>query len=83
MNISEMSVRRPVLMTMVYVVLIVIAALFIPRLDQAMFPDMDMPFLMVYADCGDADPESIELQVAKTLEQTVASVENLNKITSM
>lgn len=82
MNISEMSVRRPVLMTMVYVVLVVIAVLFIPRLDQAMFPDMDMPYLMVYADCGDADPESIEVQVAKTLEETVSSVENLNKITS-
>ena len=50
-------------MTMVYVVLIVIAALFIPRLDQAMFPDMDRPFLMVYADCGDADIKMADDQI--------------------
>lgn len=82
MNISELSVRRPVLMTMVYVMLILVAVLFIPRLDQAMFPDVDMPYLMVFADCGSADPESIEIQVTKRLEDTVSSVENLDKITS-
>lgn len=82
MTISELSVRRPVLMTMVYVMLIVIAILFIPRLDQAMFPDMDLPYVTVFAECGDADPESIELQVAKRLEDAVSSVENLNKMTS-
>lgn len=82
MTISELSVRRPVLMTMVYVMLIVIAILFIPRLDQAMFPDMDMPIITVFAECGEADPESIELQVAKRLEDAVSSIENLNKITS-
>ena len=82
MNISELSVRRPVLMTMVYVMLAIIAILFIPRLDQAMFPDVDMPYMMVFADCGDADPESIEAQVTKRLEDTISSVENLNKMTS-
>lgn len=82
MNISEMSVRRPVLMTMIYVALIAISVLFIPRLDQAMFPEIDMPYLMVSVECGDADPESIEIQVAKKLEDVISSVENLNKMTS-
>lgn len=83
MNLSELSVRRPILMTMVYVMLLAISLLFLPRLDQAMFPEMELPLLTVMADCGDADPESIELQVAKVLEETVSSVENLNNITSV
>ncbi|MDY4610271.1 MAG: efflux RND transporter permease subunit [Sphaerochaetaceae bacterium] len=82
MTISELSVRRPVLMTMVYVLICVIAMVFLPKLDIALYPSVDMPILSVMVTCDDAGPEEIEQQVAKVLENALSSVENLETITS-
>lgn len=78
MTISELSVRRPVLMTMVYLLIMVVALVYLPRLDIALYPDIDLPVLSVMVDCGEAGPEEIEQQVARELENQIGSVENLN-----
>ena len=82
MSISELSVRRPVLMTMVYVLIAVIAAVFISSIDLALYPSVDLPVLSVIVSCNDAGPEEIEQQVAKTFETNLSSVENIKNITS-
>ena len=83
MKISELSVRRPVLMTMVYVLIAIIAAVYISQLDIALIPDTDLPVISVIVDCDDAGPELIEQQVARPLENALSSIENLEDITSM
>ena len=83
MNLSELSVRRPVLMTMVYVLICVICLVFLPRLDMALYPDVDLPVISVMVDCGDAGPEEVELQVTKTLEDSLNSLQNLDTMTSI
>ena len=82
MNLSELSVRRPVLMTMVYVLISVICLVFLPQIDLALYPSVDMPVISVMVDCEDAGPEEIELQVAEILEETLNSIENLDTMTS-
>ena len=82
MSISELSVRRPVLVTMVFVLIIAIACIYLPKLDVALYPSVSMPFLMVSVDCNDAGPEEIELQVAKILENQLGSLEGLETITT-
>ena len=69
-------------MSMVYALLMFISIVFIPRLDQAVFPSVDLPYLAVMASCGDADPDNIEMQVTKVIENSLSSVENLNRIRS-
>ena len=56
MKISELSVRRPVLMTMVYVLIAIIAAVYISQIDIALIPDTEMPIIsvMVSSDCSGA-----------------------------
>lgn len=83
MNLSELSVRRPVLMTMVYVLIAILAVVFIMNLDIALFPSIDMPVLSVIIDCNDAGPEEIEQQVARTVETSLSGVENLSDITTL
>ncbi len=83
MTISELSVRRPVLMTMVYLLIVVIAIVYLPRLDISLYPDIDLPVVSVIVSCGDAGPEEIEQQVARVIENSISSVENLNKMTSI
>ena len=47
MTLSELSVRRPVLMTMTYVLISVICLVFLPRLDLALYPSVDYPVISV------------------------------------
>ena len=83
MTLSELSVRRPVLVTMVFVLIAVVALIFIPKLDISLYPSVNMPFLMVTVSCNDAGPEEIEMQVAKVLESQLGSVEGLQNITTI
>ncbi len=83
MTLSELSVRRPVLMTMIYLLIVVIALVFLPRMEIALYPDIDLPVITVFVDCNDAGPEEIEQQVAKELEEYFSSLENLSDITTI
>ena len=82
MTISELSVRRPVLMTMTYILICVICVVFLPRLDMSLYPDVDLPVISVNIDCGDAGPEEIDLQVTDTMETALNSLQNLDTMTS-
>ncbi len=83
MTISELSVRRPVLMTMIYVLICVICVVFLPRLDMALYPDVDLPVISVMVSCNDAGPEEIELQVTERMEESLNSLQNLDTMTSV
>ena len=83
MTIAELSVRRPVLMTMVYLLIAVIAVVFLPRLDIALYPSVEMPVVSVMVRCNDAGPEEVELQVAEVIEDAVGNIENLDTMTSV
>lgn len=82
MKISDLSVRRPVLMTMIYIVLLVMTVVFVSDLEIALYPSVDMPMATIFVDCNDAGPEEIEQQVTKALENAVNSLENLVEVSS-
>lgn len=83
MKISELSVRRPVLITMSYVLVLIIAALFLTNLSISLYPSVDMPIIGVSLTfTNEVDPEQVELQVAKKIENQVTSISNLKDITS-
>ncbi len=82
MKISELSVRRPITITMVFVLICVIAAIFVPKIGVALYPSTTMPILSVSVNCGEAGPEEIEQQVTKVLENKLSSVSGLESITS-
>ena len=70
-------------MTMVYLLIAVIAVVFLPRLDIALYPSVEMPVVSVMVRCNDAGPEEVELQVAEVIEDAVGNIENLDTMTSV
>ncbi len=82
MTVSEMSVRRPVLITMVFVLICAMAVIFLPQLEVALYPSVAMPVLSVSVSCSDAGPEEVEQQVAKVLENQLGSIEGLESMTT-
>ena len=82
MTISELSVRRPVTITMVYLLICVIALIFVPKIGVALYPTTSMPILSVSVDCVDIGPEEVEEQVTKVLENRLSSISGLESMTS-
>ncbi len=82
MNISELSVRRPVTITMLYVLACVIAAVFIPRLGIALYPSTERPILTVSTSYPNVGPEEIDTNVTDVITSRLNRISGLKSIIS-
>ncbi len=82
MNISKLSVKRPVAMAMVVLVFVVIGLYSFTSLPIDMFPNMTMPMAVVSASYSGVAPQEMENIVTKPIEQAIASTSNIKNITS-
>jgi multidrug efflux pump subunit AcrB len=82
MNISELSVRKPVTVTMLYVLVCVVAAVFIPRLGIELFPSMSMPMITVRTTYSNVGPEEVDKTVTLPVLNQLRRVADVKAITS-
>ena len=80
--ISEKTLQHPILTLMVFVLLGITGLFTLSNTSISLFPDVDMPYLMVYASYENAGPESVEKSVTTTIENALVSLSNLKEITS-
>lgn len=80
--LSEKTLRHPILMLMVFLMLLVIGLFTISNISIALFPDIDMPYLMISSTYTNADPESVENSVTKPIENALVSITHLESISS-
>jgi multidrug efflux pump subunit AcrB len=82
MKLAEVSIRRPVLATVMMAVLVVFGVSSYFKLGLDMMPDVDMPIVMVTAVYPGADPETIESKVVEKLEEAVSTVNGIKILRS-
>lgn len=82
MNIFRFFVRRPVLTTMILVLLVVMGAYSYQRLVIEMMPNVEFPIILVTTVYPGASPAEIESQVTKKIEDEVATIANVKNLTS-
>ncbi|MGI5861154.1 MAG: efflux RND transporter permease subunit [Myxococcales bacterium] len=82
MNLSELSVRRPVTGVMVFLCLTILGLFTFSRLKLDMLPDIEFPIVAVITQYPGAGPESIERLVTEPIEEAMASVENVEDVFS-
>ncbi len=82
MKITEVSIKRPLAVSMVFLAIILFGFISVANLPVALFPDVTFPMIIVLTSYPGAAPEEIETQITDPLEQSLATVNNLNKITS-
>lgn len=80
MNITELSVRRPVTITMVYILICVVACVFIPRLGIELFPSTEMPVLSVMTTYSGVGPEEIDENVTQVITNAIKGVSGIKSI---
>ena len=82
MNLPEISVRRPIFTTMVTLIVVIIGAVSLSRLQIDMLPDIEMPSLTIRTEYEGAGPEVMERLVTQIIEEIVATVPGVEEIMS-
>ena len=79
---TRVSLRNPVLATMVMLALVVLGAFSYQRLKVDQFPNIDFPVVVVTAEYPGASPEIVESEVTKKLEEGVNSIAGISSLYS-
>ena len=82
MILSDTSIRRPVLATMMSAALVLFGIIGYTRLTVREFPDVDPPIVSVSTILPGANPRVVESAVTDILEEELSTLEGLRTITS-
>lgn len=80
MKLTDLSIKRPVLTTMMTLTIVVLGAAAWPRLGIDLMPNVEFPFVIVQTSLRGAGPEEMESSVTKPLEEalnTISGIEDL------
>ncbi|MGD2272723.1 MAG: efflux RND transporter permease subunit [Desulfobacterales bacterium] len=82
MNLPSFSVKRPIFTTMVTLILVILGAVSLSRLQIDMLPNIELPTLTIRTNYEGASPEVMERLVTQIIEEIVATVPGVEEITS-
>jgi len=82
-RISEISIERPVLATVMSLVIVLIGAISLGRLTNRELPDVDPPVVSVTTVFRGAAPDVVETSVTQVLEDELIGIEGIRHVTSL
>lgn len=82
MNISELSLRRPVLAVVMNIIIVVFGVIGFKFLGVRDYPAIDPPNISVSTSYGGANPDIIETQITEPLEKAINGIAGVKNITS-
>jgi len=82
MKITETAVRRGVTFIMIYLIAVGFGLFSLARLKVDLFPKLEFPMMAIITQYTGVGPMDMETVVTRPIEEAIASVENVEKITS-
>ncbi len=83
MNISKLAVKRPITITMIVLVVVLLGTISLNRLPIDLLPEIELPISVVSTSYTEAGPQEVENLVTKPIEGAIATVGNIDTINSM
>ena len=82
MKLSEISIQRPVLATVMSLVILIFGLVSFLRLPVREYPDIDSPVVSIITFYRGASPNVIETEITDILEEQLSTIEGVKTITS-
>lgn len=82
MTLTELSIKRPSFIIVIFTILIGGGMLCYQQLSYELMPDFSPPVLTVTTTYPGASPATVESQVSKPLEDGLSGIENLSEVTT-
>jgi multidrug efflux pump len=83
MQISEISIKRPVFATVMNLVVLLIGLIAYDRLSVRLIPDVDVPIVTVATTYPGANAQVIETQITKPIEDALSGIEGIDYLSSI
>ena len=83
MNISELSIRRPVLATVLTIIILIFGIIGYSSLGVREYPSVDNPIISVTCTYAGANADVIESQITEPLEQNLNGIPGIRSLTSV
>jgi multidrug efflux pump subunit AcrB len=82
MNVSAWSIRNPIPAILGFILLTFMGVMSFKAMKIQMFPDIDLPMITVTASMPGASPDQMEAEVARKIENALASTQGLKHLYS-
>lgn len=82
MTPAKLSVRQPVLIASLVILLLVLGGLALGRLPIDLYPDVNLPTIVVQTLYPGAGPQEVETEITKVIEDQVSSISGVQKVSS-
>ncbi|MDR1373963.1 MAG: efflux RND transporter permease subunit, partial [Treponema sp.] len=82
MSLAKMSVARPTTIFIVFVLLIFLGVFAFINLPIDLYPEVEIPYILVMTTYEGAGPEEVERSVSRIMEARLSNVSGLDKIRS-
>jgi hydrophobic/amphiphilic exporter-1 (mainly G- bacteria), HAE1 family len=82
MNIAELSIKRPIFITCIFILILVLGGLSLSKLGVDLFPDITFPVVSVVTYYPGASPAEVETDVSKIMEDELGSISGLEDMYS-
>lgn len=82
MNLSSLSIKRPVATIMLTLMVVVLGIYSMISMPKDLMPEIEMPVALVMTTYGGASPSEVESMVTVPVEEALASVEDLEQMIS-
>ncbi len=79
-NVSSWSIRNPIPAILLFIMLTLVGLLGFSRMKIQNFPDIELPSVVVTAQLPGASPAQLETQVARKIENSVATLQGVKHI---
>ena len=82
MNITRFSIKRPIGICMIYLLICVLGIISFFRIGVELLPDVDSKYISIIVNYPGASTESVELQVTKPIEDELSSISHFKQVRS-
>jgi len=82
MNIAAFSIKRPIFIASLVILMLSTGWVSLRRIGVDLFPDVNIPFITITTTYRGAGPEEIETLVSQKIEEEVASISGLKRVSS-
>lgn len=83
MNLADVSIKRPVFITSILILMLVSGYIFMKRLPVDLFPDVTFPIVVVTVPYPGAGPAEVETLIAKPLENEISTISGIKRLSAI
>lgn len=82
MNIAELSIKRPIFITCIFILILTLGGISLSKIGLDLFPDITFPIVSVVTYYPGASPAEVEVDVSKIMEDELGSISGLENMYS-